>query len=111
MDYLNKENQQKVGASKAAFFAGLVLCVCFVFPLLRNSDKTAFAQINNKLNPNTASVSELAQLPGIGPAKAQAIVDYRQNKEKAFETADDLENVKGIGEKTVEKIRPWIEFE
>ncbi len=96
---------------RAAFFTGLVLCVCFVFPILRHSEKIAFSEIDSKLNPNIASVYELAELPSIGPAKAQAITEYRRGKEKAFENGSDLEKVKGIGEKTVEKIEQWLVFE
>jgi competence ComEA-like helix-hairpin-helix protein len=111
MDYSNKENQQEAGLLKTAFFTGLVLCLCFALPILRHRGQTSFAQIDDKLNPNIASVGELAELPSIGEKKAQAIADYRQDKEKAFENAGDLEKVKGIGEKTVEKIKQWFVFE
>jgi len=94
-----------------AFFAGLVLCICLTVPILRSSDRSAFAQIDNKLNPNIASVGELAELPNIGSAKARAIVEYREGKNEAFENNGDLEKVKGIGEKTVEKIKQWFVFE
>jgi competence ComEA-like helix-hairpin-helix protein len=109
MSYLNNENKQMVRTLAAVFFAGVVLSLCFSLPILRHSERTVFAQAG-RLNPNAATVYELAELPSLGPAKAEAIVEYRQNKEKAFEKAGDLENVKGIGAKTVEKISQWLEF-
>ena len=110
MDELNNDNRWEVRPAKAAFFAGIVLCVCFLLPILTDSPKNSARTIDNKLNPNTASVCELAELPGIGNAKANAIVEYRQNKAKAFESAKDLENIKGIGEKTAEKLKQWFKF-
>ncbi|USH03311.1 ComEA family DNA-binding protein [Grimontia kaedaensis] len=61
-----------------------------------------------EVNINTAEVEELDKyLDGIGKAKAQAIVDYR-NTNGAFESADDLKGVKGIGDSIVEKNRDRI---
>ena len=56
------------------------------------------------VNLNTASQSELEGLNGIGPAKAKAIVEYRQ-KNGGFKSVDDLEKVQGIGAGILKKIR------
>lgn len=57
-----------------------------------------------KININTASAEELQALPGIGPSYAQRIVEHRE-KNGPFKKVEDLLNVRGIGEKTFEKIR------
>ena len=57
-----------------------------------------------RININTATVEELTMLPGIGPSYAQRIVEHRE-KNGPFKKVEDLLNVRGIGEKTFEKIR------
>jgi competence protein ComEA len=56
---------------------------------------------------NTATRSELESLKGIGPTKAQAIIEYRA-KHGPFKCLEDLEKVKGIGKATLEKLRPQV---
>lgn len=60
----------------------------------------AFAAVNI----NTATPGELDGVKGIGPSKAQAIVDYR-SKNGPFKSLDDLKNVKGFGEKSITKLK------
>ena len=56
------------------------------------------------INLNTATREELVALPGIGPAKAQAILDYRKER-GGFKSVDELKDVKGIGAKRYEKLK------
>ena len=60
------------------------------------------------LNINTASADELQTLPNIGEATAQRIIDYR-TQHGDFSSVDDLQKVRGIGAKTLEKLRPFID--
>ena len=63
------------------------------------------------VNVNTASAAEIAEtLKGVGTGKAEAIVAFREEK-GAFESADSLAQVKGIGKSTVEKNRERIVIE
>lgn len=56
------------------------------------------------LNINTAGQEQLQDLPGIGPAKAAAILEYR-SANGPFSSVDDLAKVKGIGAKTLDGLR------
>lgn len=59
------------------------------------------------VNINTANTDELQALNGIGPSKASAIVSYREEN-GLFQTVEDLGQVSGIGEKSLEKIKAQI---
>lgn len=59
---------------------------------------------NGLININTATLDELMQLDGIGEVKGRAIIAYRE-EHGSFASVSELLNVKGIGEKTLEKLR------
>jgi competence protein ComEA len=56
------------------------------------------------VNINSASQKQLEELPGVGPAKAKAIMDYRK-KNGPFKSVEDIKKVDGIGEATYEQIK------
>ncbi len=58
---------------------------------------------------NTASAEELQSVPGIGQSLAARIIELR-DKEGPFRRVEDLLKVKGIGEKSFEKIRPYVKI-
>ncbi len=61
-----------------------------------------------KLNLNLASADQLDALPGIGPSRAQAIIELRSKLGGSFRSVDQLGEVKGIGEKTLNKLKPLV---
>jgi competence protein ComEA len=72
-----------------------------------NTAATNSGTNQGKINLNTASSQELTELPGIGPAKAEAIMEYRETNGQ-FKTIEDLKEISGIGEKTFEKLQDLI---
>lgn len=73
------------------------------------------AQVESKVDPNTATWAELASLPGIGEVLAKRIVEYRQGKagrpdKVVFRQPADLEAVRGVGPKTVAKLAKHLKF-
>lgn len=68
---------------------------------------SATGVVNGKVNINTANSETLQTISGIGPSKAQKIISYRETNGR-FKTVDDLKNVSGFGDKTVDAIRDQI---
>lgn len=70
------------------------------------SSGSGSAQQGGRLDLNRATAAELETLPGIGPKRAQDIINYRRIQ--PFVTVDDLTNIRGIGPKTLESLRPLV---
>jgi competence ComEA-like helix-hairpin-helix protein len=79
-------------------FAAFLLLFAFTLPVLATE---------TKVDINKASVEELDRLPGIGPALAQRIVEFRKQN-GSFHKVEDLLNVRGIGPKSFEPLRDKV---
>lgn len=86
---------------KSAFLALSLLTVPAI-GMAQDAKPAVVDQKTQTVNINSASAGELEKLVGIGPAKAKAIIEYREQN-GAFTSVSDLEKVKGIGAKTMEK--------
>ena len=62
---------------------------------------------SGKVNINTATASQLTELPGVGEKLAARIVEFRQ-KQGPFKSTQELMNVKGIGEKNLQKLQQYL---
>lgn len=69
-----------------------------------SSSSSSSQETGGKVNINTADLAGLDKLTGVGPVTAQAIIDYR-NANGPFKSIDELDNVKGIGPATINKLR------
>lgn len=74
---------------------------------LPQSSTGSSQEYQGKVNLNTADETQLQTISGIGPSKAKKIIAYREAN-GPFKSVDDLKNVSGIGEKTLESIRDQI---
>lgn len=64
----------------------------------------------DKVNINTADKEALSSLPGVGPVTAERIIEYRE-KNEPFKNIEEVTKIKGIGEKTFQKIKDLIVVE
>lgn len=64
-------------------------------------------RLSGVVNVNTATPDELQLLPGVGESRAAAIVDTRKAK-GGFKSVDELAQVKGVGDKLLERMRPFV---
>lgn len=76
-------------------------------PPVSLTNTSGSGQTVGKVNINTATVEELDTLPGIGPAIAQRIIEYRQTN-GPFQSIEEIKNVSGIGDKLLEKLKDLI---
>ena len=96
---------------------GLTLSLAFAAEAFRGSDGPLVTRVDERINPNEAPAASLMRLPQIGVARARAIVMHRNrtgsrdDRQRVFQTADDLRQIKGIGPAIVEDLRPWLQFD
>lgn len=72
-----------------------------------SSNSNVAGKSSDKININTADANQLTSISGIGDKKANKIIDYR-NQNGLFSSLDDLKNVDGFGDKTVEKLKEYL---
>lgn len=113
-----RQNRIQSFAFVISAFAAFCFAACFAPSLIRISSASSdnATQVVNQINPNTAEVESLIRLPDIGFSRAEAIIEYRNgfeqnNNRPAFENPGDLQNVTGIGSKTVQNVKELLEFE
>lgn len=81
-------------------------CLLAAMGLSAQAGSKAKKQLEGQVNVNTASVAELTMLPGIGAKRAQAIQEYAAAH--PFQTVEEIKNIKGIGDKSFEQLRPFV---
>ncbi len=69
----------------------------------------AKSELVGKLNLNTATVDQLSMLPGVGPSKAERVIEWR-GKNGGFKRVADLRKVKGFGYKTLKKLEAYLDI-
>ena len=87
-------------------FTTLSLALALALPLSAAPDRAPRAP-QRPVNLNTATVTELMQLPRIGQRTAERIITFRK-QHGGFQRPEELMNVKGIGEKSFAKLRPYL---
>lgn len=96
--------------------AAFCICIGFIWKYV-DSGQSCEISLESRINPNDAPIESLVRLPGIGIARAGAIVEYRERfggKDggyPVFQSCNDLQKVRGIGPKTVQNISEWLKFE
>ncbi|GHE22090.1 ComEA family DNA-binding protein [Halomonas urumqiensis] len=85
------------------------LAILLLGLMLGMAPLTVSAQEVAPINVNTADAELLTELPGVGPSRAEAIIEEREAN-GLFESADDLTRVSGIGETTVAGLEDQVTF-
>ena len=89
--------------------AGLaaVAAIALGLPLSAGAAAGAEPGLQGMVNVNTATLEELQLLPGIGESRAKAVIDTRKQR-GGFKSVNDLVEVKGIGDVSLERLRPYV---
>ena len=86
------------------------LAACVGVALAAAAQAAEAPPLQGVVNVNTASVEELQLLPGIGESRALALVELRKRR-GGFKSLDELKEVKGIGDASLERIRPYLRLQ
>jgi competence ComEA-like helix-hairpin-helix protein len=84
----------------------MILCLLFCSLIATAAEASPTASSTTAIDLNTAPAGALVDLPGIGEKRARQIVELR--KKKPFTRIEELRKVKGVGRKTLEKLRPRV---
>jgi len=66
------------------------------------------AELADRLDPNVATVGELCAIPELGEKRAEAIIAFRGNRARAFDSIDELQFIRGIGPATIERLSQYL---
>lgn len=104
--FTDKANQHMVNLAQKVFDEMLI-----IVPTIDDTETatTKLSKENTRVRINYATEEEIQQLTGIGPSKAKAIVAYREEN-GYFKSVEDLLEISGIGEKTLERIKDEIQI-
>lgn len=97
-------------------FVGLIILLGFALEKGYSEQDAAVDQVSQRrvidfpIDINVASYEDLLQIPGVGPAKARAIIQFREQN-GPFRTIDDLVKVSGIGKVTAQRISSFVKLE
>jgi competence ComEA-like helix-hairpin-helix protein len=110
-------NRNQLSAFVIASCLAVVFCMYFAMGTVVVAGNGASAiELESRVNPNDAPAAALMMLPGVGLARAQAIISYREQFRQdgrgdlAFRNCNDLDNVKGIGPVTISNICEHLKF-
>ena len=121
MEDMRQSRQNRI--QSFAFVTSVFIAVCFSIGFISNPGRCeqnfgrCEVELEGRINPNLAPVESLVRLPGMGPGRAGAIVEYRENfngneaTSPAFQNCDDLQKVKGIGPKTAQNMNELLIFD
>ena len=107
--FTKKNHARAIALLLASLLLPTTAAVAQRAPAPAQTHATSASAPTEAVNVNTATLEQLVTLPGVGPARAQAILDLRKQL-GGFKKLEDLMRVKGIGRKTFQKLAPMMKL-